>query len=296
MERVTVNESKSANLLKNEPLIEHEFSLPMIADSFWDSKCGALYYGTGLCNSHAITVGMPFDILAMVLVAEKLRSALGLSRVFHHIADTHALCNLPESRTTILQKAAEIETVMNKVVQKLRLSHFVILRSSSFDSSPEYAAFMRQVDVQNGDNRNGEYAQRELTDMLWYQAKRGVVIKLGWAASDFSFDERWYDDKFVRCFGKSLSFVYTKAGRAFSRKTRVVPYIAITEQDRILLRAGEPVQEKFNRATQHLRRDVVNGAANHFAAICRLYERLVHPLDKGSIPQKVQQVINHIFK
>ncbi|MBU4204746.1 hypothetical protein KKC49_00825 [Patescibacteria group bacterium] len=297
MEKVRVDKDKLVNLLKNEPLIEHEFSLPMIADSFWDSKGGALYYGTGLCNSHAITIGMPFDILAMVLVAEKLRSALGLSKVFHHIADTHALCNLPESHAAILQKAAEIETVMNKVVQKLGLSHFVILRSSSFDSSLEYAAFMRQVDTQNGDNRNGEYAQRELADMLWYQVKHGVVIKLGWAASDFSFDERWYDDKFVRYFGKSLSFVYTKAGRAFNRKTRVAPYIAIAEEDRIILRDGEPVEEKFNRATQHLRGDVVNGAANYFAAICRLYERLVHhPLDKGSVPQKVQQIIDHIFE
>lgn len=293
---VTTHKSKLVNLLKNEPFIEHEFSLPMIADSFWNSKGGALYYGTGLCNSHAITVGMPFDILAMVLVAEKLRSALGLSEVFHHIADTHALCNLPESRAAILQKAAEIETVMNKVVQKLGLSHFVILRSSSFDSSPEYTNFMRQVDAQNGDNRNEEYVQRELADMLWYQAKHGVVIKLGWAASDFSFDERWYDDKFVRCFGRSLSFIYTKAGRAFSRKIRVVPYIAITEEDRILLRAGEPVEEKFNRAAQHSREDTVNGVANYFAAICRLYERLVRPLEKRSIPQKIQQIIDHIFE
>jgi len=282
--------------LENEPLIEHHPSLQRMADTILNNNGGALFYGTGLCNAHKLTIAMPFDALGMVLVAEKLRRMLGLSRVFHHIADTHAFCNPFNDREAVLRRVDEIETVMKQLVQRLGLSHFDILKSSSFDSSPEYVAFMKKVTTSNG-----EYARRELTDMIWYRAQHNVVIKLGWViqtnATDSSFDERWYDDEYIRLFGRSLSFVYVKAGRTLnSEHPKAVPYIGITEEDRIFLRAGEQVRAKFDKAVRQTKKDVMYGATNYFAAICRLYESLVHPLDKGSVPQKIQQIIDHIFE
>lgn len=278
------------SLFRNEPLIEHEFSLPMIAESLWAGEIGSIYYGTGLCNKHCLTIGVPFDVLVMVLVAEKLRSALGLHGVVHHIADTHALCNFPGEKEKVTIKAGEFEEVMRRVINKFGLNHFTVVRSSTFDASPEYCAIMHKMDS-SGD---GEYARREITDMLWYQKSHNVVLKLGWAAKGFRIDERWYDEEFVRCFGKTLSFIYTKSGRTFTEKK--VPYIATTEENRIFLRPGERVQEKFNLASGNTRKDVMVGAINYFAAICRLYEKLVYKLDKGPVPQRVQQIINHIFE
>lgn len=284
-----MDRAKVINVFENEPLVEHKLSLPMLSDSLYVNNKGSLYYGTGLCNSHCLSIGVPFDVLSMVLVAEKFRQTFELSGVIHHIADTHAICNLPEKKKEVFAKAAEFEVVMEKVIAKLGLHHFTIVRASSFDDSPEYNIFMCQV----GNSGNGEYAQRELADMLWYQKNHNVVLKLGWADKSFERDERSYDDVFVRCFGKTLSFAYTKPGHTFTRK--VVPYIATTEEDRIFLRAGEQVQLKFDRLVSKARKDTVQGAVNYFAAICRLYENLIHRLDKGALPQKIQQIINYIF-
>lgn len=291
MERVnTLDRNKVISVFKNESLIEHDFSLPMIAESLWDGEGGALFYGTGLCNGDRLTVGVPFDLLAMVLVAEQLRLALKLSRVIHHIADTHALCNFPGDKLGVAAKAVEFQEVMEKTIAKFGLRHFSIVRASSFADSSDYSALMKQV----GGPKDEEYAQRELADMLWYQKNHKVVVKLGWAAKNWRHDERWYDDKFVGRFGKTLSFIYTHPGRTFTEKK--VPYIATTEEDRIFLRAGEQVQAKFDLAASKTRKDVMSGAMSYFAAICRLYERLVAPLDKGPVPQKVQQIINRIFE
>ena len=291
MEQVnTLDKDKIVSMLKNEPLIEHGFSLPMIADSLWSSEGCALFYGTGLCNGDCLTVGVPFDLLAIVLVAERLRRTLGLSRVIHHIADTHALCNFPEDKEGVVAKAAEFQAVMERVVAKFGLCHFSIVLASSFAASPEYDAFMRQV----GGFKDEEYAQRELSDILWYQNSCGVVLKLGWAVEGFKRDERWYDNKFTNRFGKTLSFIYTKSGRTFTEKK--VPYIATTEEDRIFLQAGEQVQAKFNHAAKHTRKNVMSGAVNYFADICRLYEKLFGRLGRGSVPHKIQQIIDHIFE
>lgn len=289
---MAIDKDKILGVMKNEHLIENEFSV--IADSLWSNQGGKLYYGTGLCNSHCLTIGVPFDVLAMVLVAEKMRRALGFSGVIHHIADTHALCNFPTDNEGVAIKAVEFEMVMKKVVARLELSHFSIVRSSSFDASLEYSVFMQRV------NRfeNGEYARRELADMLWYQKNHNVALKLGWAAKGFECDERWYDNDFISRFGQALSFVYTKPGRALSSSNiRAVPYVATTEEDRIFLRAGEQVQAKLDNAAKKTKREIVQGVINHLGAICRLYEGLkIGPLDKGSVPKKVQQIINHIFE
>jgi len=286
-----IDRDKVVCRLRNEPLIEHEFSLPMLADSLWASKGRALFYGTGLCNTHCLTVGVPFDTLAMVLVAQKLRLMLGLSEIIHHIADTHALCNFPQEKEDVSKKAEEVEATMKIVISRLGLRDFVVLRSSSFDASSGYATLMSST---NGGD--GEYSQRELTDMLWYQKNHNVVLKLGWASQGFDFDERWYDNRFVSCFGRIMSFAYTKSGRSFSRKA--VPYIATTEDDRIFLRPGERVQAKFDHASKHIKKNVISGAVNYFASICRLYDslKLGEPLSRGSVPQKVQQIIDRIFE
>lgn len=287
---------KFMEVLTNEPLLNHELSAPMVQENLFSSQGDALYYGTGLCNNHSLTIGMPFDVLAMVLVAEKLRRALGLGSVFHHIADTHALCNFPNSHEAVFQRASEVEWVMQKVKQRLGLSHFTVVRSSSFDSSPEYAGLLSDINAENKGEHYGEYTRRELADMLWYHTKHGMVVKLGWASKDLAFDERFYDNEFVRHFGGLISFAYTMPGRTLNGEKKA-PYIATANQDRILLRHGETVQVKLEQATsQGQRKDIISGTVKYLAAICRLYKSLgYHIPNVGSIPERVQQIINHIF-
>ena len=289
MEQVsTIAREKFTTIIQNEALVDHELSLPMIDNSLFRGRGNFLYYGTGICNHTCLTIGTPFDVLSMVLVAEKLRKILNLSGVIHHIADSHALCNFPKNEDEVFKKASELEGVMTNVIHKLGLCKFKIVRSSSFDRSSDYLAL--QGKVTNGE---GGYFQRELTDMLWYQKYHNVALKLGWAAPIFKQDERWYDRKFIKLFGNTLSFIYTKPGRTFTESK--VPYFTSTEEDRLLLRAGEQVQAKFDRVAGRVKKEILSSTEKYFSAICRIYRGLGYPLNKGPVPQQIQQIIDHIF-
>ena len=79
--------------VRNEPLFEAEISLPRIHKESLTKPKRAIFYGTGLCTPTELSIGLPFDILGMIFVAERIRRMFGFSKVFHHIADTHAKSN-----------------------------------------------------------------------------------------------------------------------------------------------------------------------------------------------------------
>ena len=80
-------------ILQNEPLIHASASLDGLFFPWDESRGGSIYYGTGLTTPKAPSIGLPFDVLILVLVAERMRTLLGLTEIHHHIADTHALTN-----------------------------------------------------------------------------------------------------------------------------------------------------------------------------------------------------------
>ena len=58
---------------------------------FKEDKSQHLFMGTGLVSTKGLSVGLPFDFFIYLITAVQLRTKLGLGKIIHLIADTHAL-------------------------------------------------------------------------------------------------------------------------------------------------------------------------------------------------------------
>ncbi len=281
--------------LQNEGLINTAASISGITHS--PIKGSSLYYGTGLTTCRSPSVGLPFDFLGMILVAEKLYRTFELSHIYHHIADTHALTNSFNTPSDIEILANKVESIITSIVRHLKIEdHFTILRSSSFDNTKEYNNILNNIQTE----KNG-YVQRELTDMHWYRKKHNVTLKLGWiiqtAKCEQGFDERLFDEEYQKYFGDDMQFIYLKSGRTFDQKRpKAAPYISIAGEQRILLESSENVEEKINKAKEIWNDKTLGGALNHLSAIVRLYNQIA-PESCGNelLSIRIQTIINRIF-
>ncbi|MBI4256727.1 hypothetical protein HY626_01565 [Candidatus Uhrbacteria bacterium] len=283
--------------LQNEPLFHSEPSLAMIDPAFLTKPFGSVYYGTGLTTPRSPSIGLPFDILIFILGAERLRRLMGLDRIYHHIADTHALTNPFCTPEVVAAMAAEYRDVIGKIARAADIPVDVRL-SSDFDRSDEYEALLARVHTDKA-----EYVRRELADMLWYRETHSVRLKLGWllqaGESELGFDERLYDREFrVRC-DEHMSFAYVVAGRTLDpKRMRASPYIAVADERRILFKPGEDVRAKIEQALPSWGADkTMGGLVRHLGGILRLWDRLT-----GSQPQhgtdvfvRVQALIDQIL-
>ncbi len=285
------------NAVANEPLIEAVPSLNGLNLEILESKPnGGIYYGTGLTTPRAMGVGLPFDVLGMILVAEKLKRTTGLKSVYHHIADTHAKTNEWIDPDQVDKRAKVVKEVLERVAQNLGLGGFHVVLSSEFDKSSEYQEL---VNFFNSKSEEHEYVRREMADMEWYRQRHDVTMKMGWIiqASEtiMGFDERLFDREYVRINGKQLSFLYTKPGRTFDKpRPKASPYIQIKDESRLLLESGENVARKINDAIAAFGDPHLGGAIKHLENIVRLYEKLFENLGKIPLVEKLQRIIDKV--
>jgi hypothetical protein len=264
-------------IIRNEALIEAEPTIDMLDSSTLESDGGSIYYGTGLTTPNAISVGLPFDVLGMMLTAEKLRKAGEFDKVYHHIADTHAKTNewIDDEQVDIV--AEEAISTLERIKQNLGLDAFEFVRSSSFDTSEEYQALIDTFDS-SGEH---EYVRREMADMEWYRSHEDVRLKLGWiiqsSETDMGFDERRFDREYLKFHPGQMSFVYTKPGRTFdTSRPKVSPYISVDGERRLVLRPGMNIEELLTGETD----PNLGGAKKHLQNIVRLYEGIYGNLGK----------------
>ena len=286
-------------IVKNAAILEVSPSLDGISEQFNQiaSKHDdlSIYYGTGICTPQELSVALPFDVLGMMLFAEKLRRSLGFSKVIHHIADTHAKTNLHLDAAEADKIADKTLETIERIVGNLSLSIQPVL-SSSFDSSSEYRELLHTIPKQQHD-----YIWREVADMEWYRRKDNMYLKLGWiiqsARTSLGSDERVFDSAYRAAISQPLSFLYLKAGRTLDlNRPKASPYISIPGEQRIILDPQENVRAKLQQAEQtsgkhgkaHMR-----GIKKHLLAIVRLYQEVVSPLDRNlSLEEKVQIIID----
>lgn len=283
------------NLVLNEPLIEQKPTLEATNLVAIDSNPeGSIYYGTGLTTPRAIGVGLPFDVLGMVLVAERIRRALNLTRIYHHIADTHAKTNQWVDPQEVDRRAKSIRETLLRIADNLKLPGFNVVLSSEFDQSSDYESLVRHFKERSQEH---EYVIREMADMEWYRVRRGVTIKMGWiiqaTEAPIGFDERLFDREYQRIEGDKLSFVYTKPGRTLDlSRPKVSPYIQIAGENRLLLERGENVTQKLEEAVERTGDPHLGGARKHIESIVRAYERLFGSFGRIPLEQKAQAIID----
>lgn len=283
------------NSVQNEPLVQVHPSLDGINPKSL-IEGASIYYGTGLCTTRKLSDALPFDVLAMVLVAEKIRRGAGMKTIYHHIADTHAKSNAIFSDEEVNRRASDTRETLERMVQNLGLKNFKILFASEFDQTPEYREIYEGVDTKKHD-----YVRREVTDMEWYRRHRGVAVKLGWiiqaAETDLGFDERVFDKEYRAKIGGGLSFIYLKPGRTFDKsRPRVSPYIHIPGETRILLKPGEGAKGKILEAEKRLKDKHLGGARRNLVNIVRLYEKLFGSLGDTPFEDKIQTIIDKVTK
>jgi len=279
------------NIIQNEPLIQVRASLERINPDSLVSD-GSIYYGTGLCTTKELSIGLPFDVLEMVLVAEKIRRSLGMRRIYHHIADTHAKSNRIFRDEDVDYQANVAKETLERMAENLRLENFEVLLASEFDQTPEYRAIYERINTSKHD-----YVKREVADIEWYRRNKGVTIKLGWiiqaTETRLGFDERVFDREYEAIIGKKLSFVYLEPGRTFDKsRPKVSPYIHIPGETRILLRKGEDARAKISEAEKRLNDKHLGGARRNLINIIRLYEKLFGTLGKIPYEDKIQAIID----
>jgi len=283
--------------IKNEPLFEADFSMARIHEESLTKASRSIFYGTGLCTPQEISVGLPFDILAMVFTAERIRRTFGFDKVFHHIADTHAKSNGIWEESKIDTLAQQTKEGLEKILRNFELKDFVISMASSFDKSEKYLKILNSLPKDAH-----EYVRREVTDIAWYQQKQDVSLKLGWVISDNSGitngnNETLFDDKFESLFPNLMSFAYFSPGRTFDKsRQRVAPYIAIKGENRLILQPGENVQVKFQKAEKEFGDKFFGGARKHLEDIVHEYEKLFGNLERMSIEQKIQFILDKAVK
>lgn len=292
--------SRRAELIKvinNSALIEQEPSIKGLHTNLDSRSGGGIYYGTGLTTPRAIGVGLPFDVLGMILTAEELRRAGKFSSIYHHIADTHAKTNDWIDPEQVDRRAGEVRQTLEKLAGNLKLEGFYVTLSSDFDMSKEYREILSSFD----ESPEHEYVRREMADMEWYRQRHGVELKLGWIIqakeTGLGFDERLFDREYLRLRGEQLSFVYAKAGRTFDKgRPKASPYIQIEGERRIVIDSKEDVEAKIAEAVSASGDPTLGGATKHLQSIVRSYEKLYGNLGDLTLNQKIQVIIDQVTK
>ncbi len=241
-----------------------------------------MYFGIGLCNGvPVLSAGLPVDVLSMVLVSEQIDATKHIL-----IADTHAITNGFNSEA-VDRLAREHQERIQRVIDNLGFNSWQIIRASEVDGTPTYK------DVLNTVKASHDYIKRELTDMRWFNRERGVNLKLGWALNGSkNSDEVSFDQEFRRQFQEPLGFIYVVPGRTFDpKRLRSAPYFCADQESRILLQADENVAIKLASAQEKFGSEATKPYEKLLNQIVRLYDKIVEQTERGSLSERLQQVI-----
>ena len=285
-------------LISLSPLLEPTSSRNGVDSSLLANGAtgGSLYFGTGLTTARAMSVGVPFDVVGMIVVAEKLRRRLGLDRIIQLIADTHALSNEFTDAATISALASQMRDTTARVAQLVGMGEvFTPILASGFHESPDY------LEVYNGiKSDDHEYVRREWADIEFLRRQYGLRVKLSWIVDPktkkIGFDERLYDRRFREVMGQAMSFLYIWAGRTLDRdRQKASPYISIPGERRIMLQPGECVQAKLDEADLTYGEGKLTATHAHLATIVAEFEGLFGTVNGTTTAEKVQSIIDATF-
>ena len=235
------------------------------------------------------------------------------------VADTHAIVNGLDARS-VDGVAGQYRETLERTLENLGLKGWEVVRASEIDQTPEYRDILNSVDIPNG------YFRRELSDMHWFNQEHGVNLKVSWAlkGSESSHEMELYR-QFNRQVNNSFGFVYVVPGRTFNpKRPHAAPYFCKNPEERILIRAGENVEDKINSARERhghqamelyrkglkelgiegdiacsmasgvgeqVGLKVIKPAKKFIGNLVRLYDKTVQKTERGSLIYRGQQVL-----
>jgi hypothetical protein len=264
---------------------------PLLAATLEASQAAgpsAIYLGFGIATRTALSAGtLPFDALAMIMLAEHERRARGAARVVHLIADEHALVNDFAEPAAVARVGQEIEAVVRHVVDAFGFDDYEIVCASAI-ADPLHHDLQRQARVRCDD----PYAARQAADVEWARLRHGATVKVGWTMQpdldkpSRGHDERYFDAIHAAVFGPNVTYVYGRAGQTLdAARPRTTPYTLTAGERRLALTTSAARIPELCEGAR-LRR--------HLTTICAEAERELGVPARGELPDRLTTVLQRI--
>src|SRR6185369_4597184 len=210
-----------------------------------------IYSGFGVVGRQGVSENVPFDILSMIIVAEKARRAVVGSGITFLIADTHASVTGDYDPQAIDRAADWRETIVYRACDSLGVPDPQVFRASAIEQDDLYRSLLQTVTLLG--RSEGEYFIREACDLEFFRRANGIGAKIGWSLTASSrkpgrFDERAFDNIYKEIFseGNEMAFLYATAGRTLDpKRQQAAPYLDFSPDKRVLLTAQQNIATKL---------------------------------------------------
>lgn len=296
------NRTQHTNLISEVPhirdLSERESRL-LAPTSIEFNRSGLMgkrvYVGFGVAGRKGVSVAVPVDMLAVIIVAEEARRAVMASGTTFLIADTHAKRTGSYDPALITRAASRRRQIIDRACQALGVPDPQVFLASEIEQDPLYQSLVDEASViAKGD---GEYFIREAADIEFFRRAGQVGMKVGWTIGSSSknqgrFDEEAFDRFYVEMFpgGKQLRFLYSLPGRTLDpKKAKAAPYLDFEGSTRVLLESSEDVQSKLDGCAHEATKEA---ALNYYSAIVGSWEELSgFEIPGATVVEKIENLI-----
>lgn len=252
-------------------------------------------------GSQRLCQGLPFDVLSMVLTAEKLRRDLNAGAINILCANDITYTNIgkhPSFSQEVIDKVMAAERdLLSLVVERFGLAdHFNIFLSTDLERiigaelKKSYDAMVE--DAKQAPFVHDEHYAMEISEMYHLINQTLGGIKLGWFMQranpnqpKYIMDEQPFDARYAlymasRGLTNTVSIPYTRAGiRLYPDKNglpeKAPPYIDYDPKNRILLSPFENAEAKMVEASNYGGGTNLKYLRRHFRTIFALFEQLV---------------------
>jgi len=283
--------------VRQEPLLDTRTSLAGVGQGAWAVRPRTIFMGVGLCARGELSRAVPLDLLGMLLPAEILRRQLRCQELVVLVADTHALEN-GFAPHLVEERARAMEQVLHNVRSACHLPSLRILRASRLHQASGYQRMLLQVRNRAAPGVH-EYLLQQYADVLYLHQQQGPVLKVGWSlpSSDplRQRDEVKLDQQMAALTGARLSCVYCKPARTLADATpRMPPYVVKRPESRLCLDRADDPETKLLNAHQRARPATVAGFRKHLRRLVYTWGKVVEPLPRGTLSQRVAAMMERI--
>lgn len=267
-----------ASLANRQELFARRQYEPVISLSALESTT-ATWFGVGVAADDA-SCGLPVDVLILVFAQEMVRRELELPKSSILIADSNA-CNAGVPRLDVHRAASLAQAPLEALIDRFGFP-VDIRRSSSLAPAAEVERKQAALEIDNG------YVAQQLvqTEIM---RERGAAVKVGWALSACTYDEKYFDRLYRNRFGDGVTFAYTIGGRTLNpQRPRACPYLCREPADRLLLGVRENAVRKLYSDQSS---PAMRGYRRLIAKLARAYQHLTGN-DPGTPESFLQFVVD----
>ena len=277
-------------------------AFPLPAMNAGNDNCQAIFFGTGLVTPKALSKGLPFDFLSMIVAAETLRRQVGdQTRIIHYIPDVTAKQNSFVDEKGLQELAVRTANAAKAIAHHFGLlDRYTVIRGSEIEHDPLRQSLLIKTNAYAGatdipDNFKG-YLAEQLADMAYLRETFGGKVKISWTmarnpdGAGKGLDETFFDGHYTTCFGNDLDFAYIAPGRRLdSKANRACPYTAVAGEPRLSLTDKFSIASAIETSGLKPDSDTVKDALRYWNQIVDGLEELFG-LDLPSAQNKTERI------